>query len=80
MNSPEKINRAHSAIAQIRVAYNEVYDLAEKMELLDEEGFAKDENHYVCIARENLVSAIHLLNDFVEDETDKLNEQEPIKP
>ena len=76
MNSPEKINRANSAIAQIRVAYNEVYDLAEKMELLDEEGLSKEENHYVCIAIENLASAIHLLNNFAEDETDKLNEQE----
>lgn len=76
MNSPEKINRAHSAIAQIRVAFNEVHDLAEKMELLDEDGFAKDESNYVCIAIENLASAIYLLNGFVEDETDKLNEQE----
>lgn len=76
MNIPEKINRAHSAIAQIQVAFNEVYDLAEKMGLLDEEGFDKDENNYVCIARGDLASAIHLLKDFVEDETDKLNEQE----
>lgn len=76
MNSPEKINRAHSAITQIRVAYNEVYDLAEKMELLDEEGLSKEENHNVCIAIENLASAIYLLNNFAEDETDKLNEQE----
>ena len=80
MNASEKINRAHAAMSTIICAYNEVTDLAKGIGLLDKDGYSIDDDNLVCIARQRLAGAIHLLRDFVEEEMENLvPEKEPTK-